>query len=149
MDRGGRGHDASASRPQRPAWPGLEGGDDFEDRFPRDEEAFNQEFGVQKSSGIDFSKYATIDVRVEDTEVRVDSEPKSSIVMCCSSLEVARKDAVRFSCVSRLANQSAPSRRSHGDLTSPIVAAARRLAACAAGASDNIRQHGAWQSTHA
>jgi ATP-dependent RNA helicase DDX3X len=50
-------------------WMGLNGpeGDDFEKTIAGSKTAFEREFGVQKSSGIEFSKYADIEVEITDT----------------------------------------------------------------------------------
>ena len=50
-----------------PEWPGVDGGADFEDSLPADQEAFTREFGEPRSSGIDFAKYDKIDVEVVDS----------------------------------------------------------------------------------
>merc|ERR1719326_2115221 len=46
-------------------WFGVDGGENFEDNLPNDEQAYRREFGEPASSGIDFGKYADIPVEVE------------------------------------------------------------------------------------
>ena len=69
QNRGSRGpppwHPDSAGRTKSWKWQGLEGGDDFDDNLPDDEQSFRAQFGEAMSSGIDFAKYADIPVKID------------------------------------------------------------------------------------
>jgi hypothetical protein len=69
---GGAGHTPPASQ-GGVQWPGLDGGPNFDDEIPAAEEAFQQQFGVPKSSGIEFAKYDSIDVKLEDSRADIEN----------------------------------------------------------------------------
>jgi len=48
-------------------WMGLNGPENFESTIAGSRTAFEREFGVQKSSGIEFSQYSNVEVEVSDT----------------------------------------------------------------------------------
>ncbi len=66
---GGRNMDSffGGGRSSAGRWMGLNGPENFESTIAGSKTAFEREFGVQKSSGIEFSKYADIEVEVTDT----------------------------------------------------------------------------------
>eukprot|EP01047_Picozoa_sp_COSAG01_P065122 COSAG01_NODE_8743_length_2675_cov_0.899845_2_plen_156_part_00 len=69
---GGAGHTLPAAQ-GGVQWPGLDGGPNFDDEIPAAEEAFQQQFGVPKSSGIEFAKYDSIDVKLEDSRADIEN----------------------------------------------------------------------------
>ena len=73
---GGGGGGQGGGQRAAPVWPGLDGLADFEENMAIDQEAFVRQFGEPRSSGIDFSKYDSIDCEIVDTAVGKPALPK-------------------------------------------------------------------------